>query len=407
MKYFISFVIFILALGVSVGLYTYKPKTKKNKPRASIPIVKAIEIHKSDHQVFVEAYGTVVPGQSIELKSEVEGKIVKLNQSVIPGGLLKDKEFVFQVDPVDYSLQVKGRLAEVAGAQYELDLERGKQVVAKQEWARLKNRAATNGSGKSLALREPHLEYAKARLQAAKSRLELAEILEKRTSVHSPFDSLILNEFVEVGQLVGRQTLLATLVGTDYFWIQVSVPLWVLDRLVFSDDQQQGSEVRVILKGGMAGHSTVTRTGKLFKLLGELDEKTRMARILIKIKDPLYLEKNTENVREQLSFGGKVLLGSYVKVMIDAGKIKDVYALPRQLIREGDKVWIVTKEGKLAIRSVEILWKRAEDMLVSIEIFPGEKVVTSRLQSPLQDMMVRIAGVKTSLQSKVKSQANK
>ena len=89
-----------------------------------------------------------------------------------------------------------------------------------------------------------------------------------------------------------------------------------------------------------------------------------------------------------------ILLGSYTKVEIDAGKQDDVYIVPRSAIREGNRLWLVDADENLLFRQAEVIWRRSADMLVRCEVSPGEKLVISRLSSPLPGMKVRVNGSK-------------
>jgi RND family efflux transporter MFP subunit len=394
MKFFIFILALAMAAIISFSLYTFKPRTEKKPPKRAIPIVKTMKIRPGSEQVFIEAYGTVIPSRQITLSAQVNGKVIRQNPEMVPGGVITKDDFILQVDQADYTLLVKERQAEVANAQYELELEEGKQTIAKQEWLLLENDIEFSLASKSLALREPHLKHAQAQLDAAKSRLEAAELNLKRTTIHSPFNALVLEEFVEHGQILGLQTPIATLAGTDHFWIQLSIPVSLLPRITFPQGQKkQGNAVKVLLEE-INGGSQIVRQGKLFKLLGDLGPKGRMARVLVSIEDPLNLAEKTDT-----DSPSKILLGSYVKVRIDAGTIDNVYTIPRQAVREGDRLWVVSDKGILNIKSAQILWRRIDELLVSAEINPGEEVIISRLQSPLPGMAVRIdrenGGVKT------------
>ena len=386
---FIGYIlVFLVAAGTALGLYASRPQAKKSKVRRPVPLVKTIKVSPRSEKVYVEAFGTVIPAKKMAVLSEVEGRIINTNPELIPGGLINKDSLVVQIDPTDYALLINERKAEVAEAQCQLDLEKGQQVIAKQEWRLLEENIAATQTGKSLALREPHLRSVQAQLEAAKSRLAAAELEEKRTIIRAPFNALVLEEFVEKGQLIGRQTQIATLVETDCFWVQVSIPLSRLSRITFPEKTgQKGAGVRVILQ--IDDGRSIVRQGTVLKLLGDLDPKGRMARMLIKVNDPLNLTvKGSENV-EGKPDKEKILLGSYVKVEIDAGVLDNVYVIPRQALRAGDRIWALNQAGRLDIREVQIVWRRKDEILITADLTPQERLITSRLQSPVPGMKVQ------------------
>lgn len=384
MKTFFSFLVLLLAAGVSFWFYAHKPQTKKVKPQRPVPIVRTVAVQASNEAVVFEAAGVVIPAQLVELQSEVEGRIIEQNPELVPGGIIAAGELVVQIDPLDYHLLVSERESELATARYELKVEEGRQVIARQEWQLLEKELLDDQVSKHLALREPHLENVHARLDAAESRLAAARLAAMRTRIRAPFTGLVLEESVEKGQFVSRQTGIATLVSTDQFWVQVSVPLFLLDRLHFPDkDGEEGSSALIVLEKGYGGKASI-REGSLFKLLADLDPKARKARLLVTIQDPFNLQGEAAGRQ-----GEKILLGSYVKVQIDAGVLEGVYVIPRAALREGDRLWLVNGEGKLDIREVNVLWRRVNEVLVDARLATDERVIISRLQSPIPGMEIR------------------
>ena len=119
-----------------------------------------------------------------------------------------------------------------------------------------------------------------------------------------------------------------------------------------------------------------------------------MAKVLVAIDDPLSLQ---ENVKDSLAGNpeyGKILLGSYVKVEINAGTLDNVYVVPRQAIHEGNILWLLNRENRLAKRPADIVWRRKDEMLIRFDLYDSEKLIISRLQSPLPGMALRSAAEK-------------
>jgi RND family efflux transporter MFP subunit len=384
MKYIISFLIILLAVGAAIGLYSTSPKTKKTRPVRPVPLVETSEVRPGREKVIIEAFGTVIPAKRITLQSQVEGRIIDQNPELVPGGLIRKAEIIIQIDPADYKLLVSEYRAEVEEAMFELDLEKGKQVIAEREWELMEKEINTSAAGKSLALREPHLRLVKAKVDKAKSRFAAAELALRRTTILSPFNALVLEEFIDRGQLVSKQTSLATLVGTDQFRVQVSVPVSVLKRISLPGGPgQQGSAAEVIFEP--VNGTAVIRQGHVLRIMGDLDPEGRMARLLIVIDDPLNLRGSGQVRRQE----GSILLGSYLKVRINAGFLDDIYSIPRQAMREGDVIWVQDNEDKLQIRPVQIVWRRKDEVLVKIDLKEGDRLILSRLQSPLPGIEVK------------------
>ncbi len=386
MRWLVSIGVLGCAIALTFYLYANKPKSAKVRPKRPVPVVQVSELVKSDQPITVHTYGTVIPAQKLQLTSEVEGNIIKIHPEMVPGGIIRQGEILLQIDPTDYQLRVTQSRAEVASAQYELELEKGQQLIAAQEWKLLEADITPTARGKALALRKPHLELAQAKLQAARSRLEMAELDVKRTLIQAPFNTLVLDKSIELGQLATRQHSMATLVNTDHFWVQVSIPVTQLPKISLPNiNNPAGSHTEIIIDH--ENRELQRYRGTLFKLLGNLDPKGRMARLLIRVDDPLALI-STQSTSSQAD--NKLLLGSYVKANISAGTLKDVYSIPRQALRDDNTIWFVDEKSQLIIHPVEVAWRLPESLLVRTKIPAKTQLITSRLQSPLPGMTVAI-----------------
>ena len=116
-----------------------------------------------------------------------------------------------------------------------------------------------------------------------------------------------------------------------------------------------------------------------------VETQGRMVELLIEVADPLALA-------EQSAGQPKLLLGSYVRVEIAGATLPRAAMIERDLIRDGDQVWIMDDQGNLDIRPVEIAFRARDHVLVIAGVDTGEKLVTSNLPSPVQGMALRIMG---------------
>jgi RND family efflux transporter MFP subunit len=384
MKYILSLLITLLAVGAAIALYSTSPKTKRARPERPVPVVQTGAVNAGREKVYIEAFGTVIPAKRISLQSEVEGRIINQNSELVPGGLINKDDVVIQIDPAEYELVVSEYRAALEEAVFERDLEQGKQVIAKREWKLMEEDIESSSAGKSLALREPHLRLVRAKVDKAQSRLASAELALKRTTIIAPFNALVLEEFIDKGQLVGKQTNLATLAGTDQYWVRVSVPVSVLQRISFSGGPgKPGSAAQVIFEP-VSGEEIV-RDGSVLRIMGDLDPEGRMARLIIAINDPLNIHSDSGARKIE----DRLLLGSYVKVKIDGGFLDNVYSIPRQALREGDVIWVKDRGETLQIRKVKVVWRRRDEVLVKADFMDGDMLILSSLQSPLPGMKVK------------------
>ena len=365
-----------LALLGAQALMFFGPTVPKT-PRVIKPtFVEVLTARAQNEQAVIVAYGTVQVHQRLIVKPEISGRVVKLNPRLVIGGTLDNGVALLQIDPRDYRVAVNEQRAALAKAEFDLKVELGNQAVAKREWSLLNPSAGeVNALSRQLALRRPHLKEKRVALAAARSRLRKARLDLQRTVLRAPFNALVLDESVEIGQLINTRSSVATLVGTDEFRVQVSVPIQQLDWISLPGaGHSQGSPVLVIREIG-SGESVVRR-GRVVELLGDVTQNGRMAQVLVSIDDPLELDKPAKD-RQPL------LLGEYVRVEIEGPELRDVIVVPRVAIREGTRVWVKNAENQLEVRPVEVVLSREETVLISQGLRDGEAIITSQVPAAI------------------------
>lgn len=353
------------------------PERTEARPRVARVVVEPIEV--GPRPVEVSGTGTVIPARSVDLRSEVAGRVVAAHPALEPGGRLRRGRVAVRLDARDYRVRVTEAKAALQQARFEFELEEGRQVVARREFELL-GRDSTELGEASLALREPHLRNARAAVEGAEASLELAQTNLERTRIRVPFNAIVREESVERGLLVDRQTILARLVGTDRFWVRVSIPVAALEWVRFEDAGGEATPVRV--RQDLGQGRSVEKLGRLVRLLSDLDPRGRLARVLVAVDDPLDLKKPPEQ-REPL------LLDAFVEVRMRGRRLEEVATVPRRALREGDSVWIMAPDDTLEIRSVSPAWKGPRTVYVRGELRAGERLVVSRIPTPVPGMQLR------------------
>jgi RND family efflux transporter MFP subunit len=363
MKAIISISLIGLAAVIAGVLVATAPKAEKKQPPKMAPLVETVRLQKADRTVHLELTGTVMPAEEVRLRARVSGEVVSIAPGFVDGGLLEKEAEAVRIDPVDYELALIDAESRLENARFAYKQEMGRQDVAKREWEMLKAGDATEFE-EELALRRPHLAASEAALKAAEADVEKAKLNLARTRVTAPFNSVVLSRGVNIGSQASPQDVLAVLAGTDTYWVKVSVPV---DRLRWV--RIPGSKVRVMSSSG------AVREGTVIRLLGDLEEKGRMARLLVEIKNPLKGEK-------------PVLLGEHVRVDIAGRDLQNVFAVPRRALREGSLVWVADAENKLDIRPVEVLWRDAGQVIFRDGVSDGERLIVSDLTLAIDGMDV-------------------
>ena len=430
--------IIVLTASVAIGFALMKtgPVPEKKPTFATVPVVEVIRAEPTSYTPVIEGSGVVVPAKQLALHAEVSGRLLEVHEALVPGGLIHENETLFRINDEEYELALAQQQANVAQAELELTVEQGRHSVAAHEWDRIESDLDVTTEGRELALRRPQLDHAERRLRAAQSGVDRAQLNVDRTEIAAPFNALVLSENVERDLLVTPQTRLASLVGTDTFWVQASLPVKSLAWIAFSEDGES-PETRVIQ--GDEPARKVVRKARLLRLLGEVEARGRMARVLIAVDDPLLLEgesslievpdaapeepTDTEETPAETSEPSqeeapsesdtseeqdeaeeeeeviirapaprfkKLLLGSYVQVSIQSDPLENVFVLGREVLRDGDKIWVVTKDDTLEVRTAQILWRTPEQIIVGDGLKKDDRVIASKLQAPVDGMKVKV-----------------
>ncbi len=368
--------------GGAMYLVETAPKARQRKPKAKETLVEVTEVQRTDAQAVVQVMGTVVAAQEVILQPRVSGEVVRLSPKLVPGGRFEADEFMLRIDPSDYELAVQRAQAQIAQCEYDLKMELGHQEIAKREWELLGAEKNASELDRELALRKPHLAKFRAALKGAEAALREAELDLERTTIRAPFSCVVTEENVDLGAQVTSQTRLATLVGTDAYWVRAAVPVDQLDWIRFpSADGRGGSAARIHQQFGTERQKHCV--GRVVRLMGDLEPEGRMARVLISVRDPLRLDSPGESACP-------LLIGAYVNIEIDGREVKDVFRLPRRLLRDGGKVWIMNDERSLEIRPVDVVWRSRDNVLVRRGLSEGDRVIVSDLPAPVAGMKLTL-----------------
>jgi RND family efflux transporter MFP subunit len=333
--------------------------------RKSAALVKTVTVTRGTYAPRLVVLGTVEAAQEIVLSPRVGGQVIELSPKLVPGGMVREGDLLLQIDPADFANAVSIRKSELEQAEASLEIEQGRQSLAKKELALLEG--TIDETNRALVLREPQIASIRAEVNAAQAAVERAELDLERTRVYAPFDAQILSRSVNVGSQVSNGDELARLVGIDEYWIMAAVPVRSLRWIKFPEsNDQQGSAVR--LRNPDSWPTGSERQGYIARMIGALDQQTRLARVLVIVRDPL----------GQTSDAPPLILDTLIETEIEGRPIEDVVRLNREFVRNSDTVWVM-KDDKLEIREVEIVFRDAEYAYIREGLQHGDEVVITTL----------------------------
>lgn len=367
------------ALSVLLIFSTEPEAEQSGATKQTAMLVEVTEVEQGDFRPTITTTGVVRAARAIGLQPRVSGEVIERSPDFDPGGFVEKGELLMRIDPADYEIAVDQQRSALRQAEADLRIEMGLQKVARREYELLED--TLSDSNKELLLREPQLARVRSQVEAARANLKQAELDLKRTAIRAPFNAQIVSRNADIGSQVSPGQDLGRVIGLDNYWVQASVPVSRLKWLTFSEeDPNTASEVRIMNRS--AGDTDLYRMGTLYRLIGALEEDTRLARVLINVPDPLALQQNDQAK-------SRLIIGSFVEVNIEGRELTDVVRMDRSLLRDGNTVWVM-ENGSLEIREVEVVFSSVDHAYISEGLNEEDRVVSTNLATVVDGAPLRL-----------------
>ena len=384
----LGFLKLALPVAVLVGaalLYQFMmataPQAGRKPSKRQARLVEVVPAQLNAGEIRIAAKGVVKPALDVTLSPQVSGVVVEMNEGLVPGGRFNQGDTLLRIDAQDYGNVIRQIESEIIRARAAITLEEGNRDVALQEYEVLGE--DLSAADKALVFRKPQMESAKADLASASARLKMAELDLQRTTVTAPFDALVVREDVDMGTRLSTQSAIARLVGTDSYWVEVSLAQSDLRWVNIPTTDAPGS--LVTLQHPKAWGTGATRQGHVIRLLPDISEQGRMARLLVEVEDPLALNATNGDVP-------RLLIEQYLEAEIIGKRVEGAIRIAREHLRNGDYVWVMDSENTLEIRKLDIIYSATDAVLVRSGVVEGEHIVTTDLSMATEGMELRTAG---------------
>lgn len=382
----------LLVLAIGVGgfalLMLLRRSPAEVEPPRQVPTVATADARAASGAIMVRGSGTVRPSAEVNLAAEVAGRVTWVAPAFVSGGRFRAGEPLFRLDPADYENAVEAATADVAQRQVGV-LEAEEEVaIARDEWERLARREGLDPAEASvLVLREPQLQAARAALQSAEARLEDARLRLDRTWVRAPFDGIVRDEAVDIGQYVGPGQGVGRMYATNS--VEIVVPL--------SDDQAARISALWQTRAGDAstripaaveaeyGGRTYRWSAFVDRAEAALDERTRTVDVILRVPDPF------EPAEDQPD-RPPLLIGTFAIADIEGIVLDEYFLVPSSALRDGDVVWALESDSLLVMKPMGVIQEVEEDVYVTGDLVDGEAVITSGLPFVTDGMTVRRIG---------------
>lgn len=361
MRKLLIVVILAAAIAAVVVMTSMRPQPPRKERVDLDPLVEVQVLEAMTEQFEVASQGTVAPRTETVLSAEVSGTVTWISPDFVAGGRFQKGEVLLRIDPTNYDVALKQAEALVKQRQIEFD---GAAKLRSQGY-----RA------------EAEYASAAAALASAEAELVRAQRNLERTYIRLPYTGIVRAKETDLGQFVNPGTRLGVTFATDV--AEVRLPLTDTD-LAFIDLPAAGNSgvdadgpsvtLSAIQKGRrMEWQARIVRTE------GVVDEKSRVTYAVASITDPYGLRSDT----------AQLPMGTFVAATIQGRVAEDIIRIPRAVVRGSDQVVFVDEENRIHVRTVDIARADADFVYVRGGASPGERIVLTALESPINGMAVR------------------
>ena len=378
-------VIILLASGATAAMIWQKKEPEKNEVEESVVMVETINLKSRDMNFRISSQGNVTPHTETTLVSEISAVILEVSPDFVAGGFFRKGDVLLRLDPSDYEVALQQARANVLSMKARLSQEDAQAEQAKKEWD-LSGRPRS--AAPSIALRTPFLEEARANVLSAEADLKKAERKLGLTVIRAPYDGMVKEKLVDIGQYVSTGSQLASTFAIDF--AEVRLPLTDQD-IAYLDlprpsemlgvDQIKGPEVELT---SVIGGDLYTWPANIVRTEGVIDQRTRVHYAVARVADPYGLNEGHNKPT--------LPMGSFVKASIKGMRVKDVIAVPLTAIRGMDQVLVKDQDDRLRIYKVRILRTDEEYVYIRDERLDNQQAITTAVYNPIDGMHVRSSG---------------
>ena len=355
----------LVVLGGSFGLSSYLASQKEEKEEKKPPeikkYVKTAEVKYSDIATEIVGYGRVQTAQSLDLLSEVGGRMFEGNIRLKEGQNFRKGTLLFYIDDLEAELSLKAQksnfLRDLAAILPDLKIDFNENYAAWQSYfSKLDIEKDFPSLPDSRSEKEKTFLATKG-IYSTYYTIKGAEVRLKKHKYYAPFNGSISEVAMETGAFVNPGTRIGRIMREGLHELKVSVETkdipWILE----------GSEARI--------YSDETQqywSGEVLRISDFVNQNTQSVDVFVAI-----------NPTQQ-----KIYDGQFLQAAIPARVIKDGMIMPRSAIYNGSEVFIL-QDSLLKKRDVNVVRLEKESAIIN-GLPEGNDLVVEPLINAHNDM---------------------
>lgn len=410
-------VVLLLSAGVAWWLFVSRENPQKKEMAHTVPKVLCVPAVSGSSDITVEAFGTVMPRNSVRLAMEIEGRIDYVHPDFREGASINKDEILLRIDQRTLVLNEENARVQVDQARADIrlleqessnlkadagiarsnlqltakELERIRVLTqnqfasktsldkAEQQYLSAKNQLQkiTN----SQALVPSRMALKKSALASAQAALAKACLMLEKSEIKADFCGFVMAKQVQAGEYVNPGQVLGVIYEKDALDVDIRIPLEELQWLgsVFED----GGQPRVRLTiANLEGTRSPVWPGHVVRIKAAIDEKTRTM--------PMTVEIGTLDVKHDVKDPLLLLRpGVFVRCRVKGEQKENVFKIPRTLMRSPDTLYLA-RADHLVIKKVKVIRRFEENVYITRGLAPGDLIIESPLPGALDGMSITV-----------------
>ncbi len=341
----------VLALALAAAASSACSKSDARPPRPSVPVTVA-DVQQRSVPYEISAIGSVVPIQSVAVRSQVSGTLLRVGFQ--EGEEVRKGQVLFDIDPRPFQAALDQELALLARDHAQL-LNARQEVTRYQEL--VQNSLATQEQFDQF---KANADAAQAAVTADSAAVQTARLNLDYTTIRAAISGRTGNLLLHEGNLVpaNGSTPLVVINQLRPIAVSFSVPQQYLD-----DIQRYSAGHTLAVRIRPSDDTTVAMTGQLTFINNQVDTAT----------GTIQLKATFANVDR------KLWPGEFVAVRLVLNVEKDVLTIPAQAVMTGQAgTYVYVLGADQTARTQDVTVGRAADDYVVVEkgLTAGQQVVT-------------------------------
>ena len=391
--YVFAIAVVVGAVGVATGLVSLAPEPETHEPPSQIPYVNTARVAAGAGPIPVRGAGTVRPAAAVDIAPQVGGRVAWVDAGFVSGRHVRAGQTLFRLEEADYEFGVREAEAALAVREVALLQAREDAAIAQAEYERYARRQPDNAPAKPnpLTLHVPQLRAAEAALAREEAALAQARLALSRTGVTAPFDGVVHEESVDIGQLLAPGQSVGRLFSSDA--VEVVVSLSDADAALIPRLWQYEGDSERVVAVVLAEYGDVSYAwrGYVDRADASLDAETRTIDVIVHVPDPFAPRAPVAAAAGEHTTP-PLLVGKFVEVAIEGLVADDYFRVRRAALQADDEIWVVRDDGTVRVVPVRVLQRIDDDVYVTGELEEGALAVTGGIRFATDGMAVRTGG---------------